>query len=120
MLQESDEVIVEIGLDAIVLAEDFEFTKEVDAQELHTKTGQTRMAVASQSYDASFKTKDRIDPETLMQTNGAPQPRTITITGIKQPEILRFKNALVTHAARELGEQEIELIAEDLEAETLW
>jgi hypothetical protein len=118
--EELDEAIVEFGLETIVLAEEFEFTYNVDTERVYSKTGRSNLATTSQSYEATFRTRDRIERESLYREDGAPEPRTITITGIKTPEIVKLEEALVVSSHYDTEIQEIEITAMTAEVDKLW
>lgn len=120
MLQELDDAVVEFGLEDIVLVEEIHIDKDVDTEQMHTRSGKTKMVAAGVQWTAEFVTGDRLDRGSLMEDDGVPKPKTVTITGIKTPDVVKMKQALVTAHKTDLDKTRIEIIAEDVEAETLW
>jgi len=119
MLQELDDAIVEFGLEEVVLVEEMTIEHDVETSPVTNRAGQTHTVATSSQYTAEFITSERVDMSALFRGDGTPEPKTVTITGIQTPHVLKMQDSLVT-THRMSERTEIEIIAKEVESEKLW
>ena len=115
--REWEETVVEFGLEAIYLAEKIEIEKEVDSSRVSKSKITT--AVQSTKYKAEFVIPEKVFLDDKIYKKQI-EPITVTITEIKEPEVLKLQDAFVTDYRYDSESTEVEIIATGLDVKKLW
>lgn len=117
-----DGAFVEFGLKEVALAEKIKWNKDVETTQMRFKNGSSTVAQTGCTFEGRIEVDDEQGiGRSLFDTDGAHNTIDITLTGILEPEVLRFENCIIASVESGIGEPTtVEFIADSLEQEKVW
>lgn len=117
-----DGAFVEFGLKEVALAEKVKWNRDVETTQMRFMNGSSAVAQTGCTFEGRIEVDDEQGiGRSLFDTDGAHNTIDITLTGILEPKVVRFKNCIISSVESGIGEPTtVEFIAESLEQENVW